>query len=126
MIEEQSTQRAALENEIRDIEARLVKSAGLPLTEALGQAKGQDPDAIAETLNQNARTNDANNTEVQKLHEEYLASKQSFEKMDGSAIAAEAQQKATQHAARIAELGADYAASDPRSGSRAFGSRGPR
>ena len=111
MIEEQSTQRAALENEIRDIEARLVKSAGLPLTEALGQAKGQDPDAIAETLDQNARANDANNTEVQKLHEEYLASKQSFEKMDGSAIAAEAQQKATQHAARIAELGADYAAS---------------
>jgi len=111
MVEAQSAQRAALENEVREIEVRLVKSAGLPLAEALGQAKGQDPDAIAQALDQNVQANDMSAAEVQKLHEEYLASKQAFEKMDGSAAAAEAQQKAAQHATRIVALGADYAAS---------------
>jgi uncharacterized protein YhaN len=111
LVEGQSAQRVALEDEIRQIEARLVKSAGLPLAEALGQAQGQDPDAIAEALVENLQKNDSSASEVQKFHENYIATRQTFEKMDGSAAAADAQQKTAQHASRIAELGADYAAS---------------
>ncbi|MEF8704723.1 MAG: AAA family ATPase [Candidatus Accumulibacter sp. UW26] len=111
LVEGQSAQRAALTIQIRESEARLVQSAGLPLAEALRQADGQDPDAVADALDQNSRANDQNAAEVQQRHAAYLEARQAFEKMDGSAAAAEAQQKTAQHAARIAELGADYAAS---------------
>lgn len=111
LVERQSAQRTALEAAVRDIESRLVKSSGLPLTEALKQAEGQDPDAIAAALDQNAQHHEQNAAQVQGLHEAYLAARQAFEKMDGSAVAAEAQQRMAQHAARIAELSADYAAS---------------
>jgi len=111
IVEGQSAQRAALISEVCDTETRLVQSAGLPLAEALGQAQGQDPDAVAEALDQNQQKNEESAAEVQKRHEEYLATRLAFEKMDGSAAAAEAQQKTAQHAARIAERGADYAAS---------------
>jgi len=111
LVEEKSTQRSALAVEVRDIETRLVKSAGLPLAEALSQAEGQDPDAVAEALDHNVQENDECAANVQKLHEGYIAARQTFETMDGSAAAADAQQKMAQHSARIAELGADYAAS---------------
>lgn len=111
LIEGKSAQRAGLETEVRDIEARLVKSSSLPLAEALKQAVGQDPDAIAITLEQYLQNIDQGTAQVQKLHEAYLSARQAFEKMDGSALAAEAQQKTAQHAAQIADLGADYAAS---------------
>ena len=111
LVEGQSAQRAALEAEVRDIEDRLVKSSGLLLAEALKQAEGQDPDAIAAALSQNAQHNEQNAALVQERHETFLAARQTFEKMDGSAAAADAQQKSAQHAARIAELSADYTAS---------------
>ena len=111
LVEGQSAQRSALAVEVLDIETRLVKSASLPLAVALRQAEGQDPDAVAEALNQNLQKCEENDGEVQNRHEAYLEVRQTFEKMDGSAAAADAQQKTAQHAARIAELGADYAAS---------------
>lgn len=111
LVEGQSARRSTLTVEVRQIETRLVKSAGLPLTDALSQAAGQDPDAVAEALDNNSQKNEENATLVQKRHEDYLATRQEFEKMDGSALAADAQQKLAQHSARIAELGADYAAS---------------
>ena len=111
LVEEQSMRRSALAGEIRDIETRLVQSAGLPLPEALQQAEAQDPDAIAAALDQNLQKNEEMAAKVQKRHEEYLAARQVFDAMDGSATAADAQQKTAQHAARIAELSADYAAS---------------
>jgi uncharacterized protein YhaN len=111
LIEGKSAQRAALELEVREIEARLVKSSGLPLVDALKQAEDQNPDVVAEALDQNIQLNEQNATEVQERHEAYLATKQAFEKMNGSAKAADAQQMTAQHAARITELGADYAAS---------------
>jgi uncharacterized protein YhaN len=110
LVEGESALRAALVTEVREIEARLVKSAGLPLAEALRQAVGQDPDAIAEALDHNMREQERSAATVQHRHEVYLAARQAFEKMDGSAVAADAQQKAAQYAARISELGADYAA----------------
>lgn len=51
LVEEQSRQRTALANEVGEIEARLVKSSGIALADALAQAEGQDPDAVAEALN---------------------------------------------------------------------------
>jgi exonuclease SbcC len=111
LIEGQSAQRSASAAEVREIETRLVKSAGLPLADALSQAQGQDPDAVAESLDHNLQENEENAALLQKQHEDYLAARQVFEKMDGSASAADAQQKLAQHSARIAELGADYAAS---------------
>ncbi len=111
LIEGKSAQRTALEAEVRNIESRLVKSSGLPLAEALKQAEGQDPDAIADALSQNAQNNEQNAALVQECHEAFLAARQSFEKMDGSAAAADAQQKIAQQAARIAELSSNYAAS---------------
>ncbi len=111
MVEGQSAQRCQLAVAVREIEARLVKSAGLPLAEACKQAAGQDPDAVAEALDQNSQQNEQNVADVQQRHAAYLAAKQAFERMDGSAAAADAQQQTAQHAARIAELGADYAAS---------------
>lgn len=110
-IEMQSAQRAALETEIRDIEDRLVKSSGLSLAEALKQARGQDPDAIAAALVQNAQHVEQNAVRIQERHEAYLAARQAFEQMDGSAAAADAQQTTAERAARIGELGAEYAAS---------------
>lgn len=111
LIEGQSAQRSASATEVREIQTRLVKSAGLPLADALSQAQGQDPDAVAEALDHNLHENEENAALVQKQHEDYLAARQIFEKMDGSALAADAHQKLAQHSARIAELGADYAAS---------------
>jgi hypothetical protein len=55
--------------------------------------------------------NEHNAADVQQRHAAYLTARQAFEKMDGSAAAADAQQQTAQHAARISELGADYAAS---------------
>lgn len=111
LVEEQSAQRTALANEVRDIEARLVKSSGIPLADALSQAEGQDPDLVAEALDHNLQKNEDNAAQVQKLHEDYLTARQVFETMDGSSAAADAQQKLAQHSARITELSADYAAS---------------
>jgi uncharacterized protein YhaN len=111
LIEEKSAQRTALEAEVRNIESRLIKSSGLPLGEALRQAKNEDPDAIADALNQNAQLSEENAAQVQQRHEDYLAARRAFEKMDGSAVAADAQQKMAQHASHIAERGADYAVS---------------
>ena len=110
LVEGESALRAALVTEVREIEARLVKSAGLPLAEALKQAVGQDPDAIAEALDHNMHEQERSAATVQHHHEVFLAARQAFEKMGGSAVAADAQQKAAQYAARISELGADYAA----------------
>jgi uncharacterized protein YhaN len=111
LVEGQSAQRAALVTQVREIEARLVQSAGLPLAEALRQAAGQDPDVVAEALARNLQHSEQNAADVQQRHAAYLTARQTFEKMDGSALAADAQQMTAQHAARIAELGADYAAS---------------
>lgn len=111
LVEGKSAERSALGTEIRDIETRLVKSAGRPLSETLQQANGQDPDAIAEAIDQNSQQTEEIAAEVQKRHEEYLAARQAFDAMDGASTAADAQQRTAQHAARMAELGADYAAS---------------
>lgn len=111
LVEEQSAERAALVKEIRDIEKRLVQSAGLPLAEALHQAAAQNPDVIAGAIALNSQESEAIALGVQNCHAEYLAARRTFDAMDGSATAADAQQKTAQHAARIAELGADYAAS---------------
>lgn len=111
LAEGQSAQRSALAVAVRETEARLVKSAGLALAVALKQAEGQDPDAVADALDRNSRQSEQNAADVQQRHAAFLAARQVFEKMDGSATAADAQQKTAQHAARIAELGADYAAS---------------
>lgn len=111
LIEGRSAQRTALEAEVRAIETRLIKSSGLPLGESLRQAKNEDPDAIADALNQNAQLSEENAAQVQQRHEDYLAARRAFDKMDGSAVAADAQQKMAQHASHIAERGADYAVS---------------
>lgn len=111
LVEEQSAQRATLAVEVRDIETRLVKLAGLPLGEVFNQAEGQDPDAVVEALGENVERNEVAVADVQSRHEEYLAARQAFEKMDGSAAAADALEKMAQHSARIAGLSADYAAS---------------
>ena len=111
LVEGQSAQRSALTAEVREIETRLVKSAGLPLAEVLKQAAGQDPDAVADALNDSGQENELKAAAVQQRHESYLAARQTFDRMDGSAAAADAQQKTAQHAARIVELSADYAAS---------------
>lgn len=111
LIEGQSARRTAVDAEVRSIEARLIKASGLPLAEALKQAENEDPDAIADALRENTRLGEENTDRVQQRHEDYLAARQAFEKMDGSATAADAQQRMAQHAAHIAELGADYAVS---------------
>ncbi len=110
LVEGQSARRLALASEIDAIEARLVQSAGLPLIDALQQAAGQDPDAVADALDRVSREQEECGASVQERHEVLIAAKADFEKTDGSAAAAEAQQKMAQQAARIAELGADYAA----------------
>ena len=110
LVEGLSAQRSALTAEVLGIEARLVRAAGLPLPEVLRQAAGQEPDAVAEGLARNTQENERNVADVQRCHERYLAARQHFETMDGSAVAADAQQRMAQHAARIAELAADYAA----------------
>ncbi len=111
LVEEQSLLRTSLANEVSEIEARLVKSSGIALSEALSQAEGQDPDAVAEALDHNLQKDEVNAALVQSLHEDYLTARQVFDAMDGSAAAADAQQMLAQHSARITELSADYAAS---------------
>ncbi len=111
LIEQQSAQRTALAATVRETEARLVKSTALSLAEVLKQAEGQDPDAVAEALDRNSQENEQNAADVQQRHAAYLTARQTFDRMDGSAAAADAQQQTAQHAARISELGADYAAS---------------
>ena len=110
LVEGRSAQRAALTAAVLDIEARLVRAAGLPLPEVLRQAAGQEPDAVAAALAGNAQENERNAADVQRCHESYLAARQRFAIMDGSATAADAQQRMAQHAARIGGLAADYAA----------------
>ena len=88
-----------------------MKSSGLDLANALTQAEGQDPDAVAEAVTDNLRKYEENIALVQKLHEGFLNARQTFDSMDGSSVAADAQQSLAQHSARITELSADYAAS---------------
>jgi uncharacterized protein YhaN len=110
LVETRSARRAALTAGVLDIEARLVRAAGLPLAEVLGQAAGQEADAVAAALARNGQENERNAAAVQERHEAYLAARQRFATMDGSASAADAQQRMAQHAARASELAADYAA----------------
>lgn len=111
IVEEQSRQRAALTDEVRETEARLVKSSGIVLAEALYQAEGQDPYLVDEALNHNLQQNEECSALVQKLHEDYLTSRQVFDAMDDSSAAADTQQILAQHSARISELSADYTTS---------------
>jgi len=111
LVEQQSAQRSALAATVHETEARLVKSTALSLAEALKQTEGQNPDAVADALDRNLQENEHNAADVQQRHAVYLTARQAFDKMDGSAAAADAQQQSAQHAARLGELGADYAAS---------------
>jgi uncharacterized protein YhaN len=111
LVEEKSRQRISLTDEVREIEDRLVKSSGVDLVNALTQAEGQDPNAVAEAVSDNLQKNKENAALVQKLHEDFLTARQAFDSMDGSSSAADAQQSLAQHSARITELSADYAAS---------------
>lgn len=111
VLEGQSALRAELIARIRDIEERLVRSFGMPLAEVLAQSAGLAPDAVADALQRTAQASRDNAEQVQACHEHFLACRQAFERMDGSAAAADAQQGLAQQVARLAELSADYSAS---------------
>jgi len=106
--ESRSAERLKLESDMTAIETRLVTASALPLKELLAQAEGQDLALIQAALEQASTDLDACTARVEALHGQQIETQAALGQVDGEAIAAGAEQRATDAAARLSNLVADY------------------
>lgn len=106
--ENRSAECMKLEREIAAIETRLVTASALPLQELLVQAEGQDLVIVQAALDRVSTDLEACTSQVETLHEKQLETQAALGKVDGEAVAADAEQRAADAAARLSNLVADY------------------
>ena len=97
------------ERDLAEIDARLVQVSALSLPELLDQAKGQDIVQVRATLDRAGTDLEVAVTQVQDLHVKLLTAKAALDKIDGTAQASAAEQRAAEAAARLSTLIGDYA-----------------
>lgn len=106
--ENRSTEFLKLENDLAAIEDRVVKASALPLLELLVQADGQDLVLVQSALDRISTDIREYAPKAESLHQKQLETQAALDLVDGEAIAAEAEQRAADAAARLSNLVADY------------------
>lgn len=109
--ESRSAERDRLESQVSACEAKLVQGSGTTLSEFLVQAEGRDLAQVEASLERAALELKSAKEQVEALHEKLIGSENALGEIDGEADAAEAEQRATDAAARLTTLAGDYAAS---------------
>jgi DNA repair protein SbcC/Rad50 len=107
--EDRSAEYLKLKAEIAATEARLVEASALPLQELLAQAEGQDLALVKAALERVSGDLDACTSRVETLHGKQIESQTALGRVDGEAVAADAEQRAADAAATLSNLVADYA-----------------
>lgn len=106
--ENRSAECLKLESDMAAIETRLVTASALPLQELLAQAEGQDLVLVEAALVRVSTDLDACTAQVETLHGKQIETQAALGQVDGEAVAAEAEQRAADAAARLSNLVADY------------------
>jgi DNA repair protein SbcC/Rad50 len=106
--ENRSAECLRLENDLTEIEARLVTASALPLQDLLVQADGQDLVLVQSALDRISIDMCDCTPKVEALHQKQLETQAALDLVDGEAIAAEAEQRAADAAARLSNQVADY------------------
>ncbi len=107
--ENQSAEYLKLESEIKAVEERLVMASALPLQELLAQAAGQDLALVKALLERAVGDLQACTPQVEERHGKLIEAEAALGKVDGDAVAAAAEQRAADAAARLSNLIAEYA-----------------
>lgn len=108
--ENRSAERIRLDGELSAVEDRLVEASALPLQELLAQATGQDIVQVRAALDCAGEDIKAANPQVETLHKKLIDAQVALEKVDGTAKASAAEQKAADASARLSTQIAEYAA----------------
>jgi uncharacterized protein YhaN len=107
--ENKSAEYLKLESEIDAIEERLVTASALPLQELLKQAIGQDLALVKVSLERAGGDLQACTPQVEDRYGKLLEAEAALGKVDGDAVAADAEQSAADAAARLSNLITEYA-----------------
>ena len=108
--ESRSADRIRLEDELAAIEIRLVQASALPLQDLLAQADGQDLLLVRTDLDRVSEDLKVAVTQVQDKHAEQITAQAALDRIDGTAQASAAEQRAAAASARLSNLISDYAA----------------
>lgn len=107
--ENQSAEYLKLESEIDAAEERLVAASALPLQELLAQTAGQDLVLVKASLERAGGDLQACTPQVEEQHGKLIEAEAALGKVHGDAVAADAEQRAADAAARLSNLIAEYA-----------------
>lgn len=107
--EERSARLTGYETEQRTIEVRLVAASALTLPDLLAQAAGQDLVQVKAALDRAGDELKLAMAKVQTQHATLIAAQTDLDRVDGSGLAGVAEQQASEAAARLGTLLADYA-----------------
>lgn len=107
--ENRSAEYLKLESEIDAIEERLVTASALPLQELLAQATGQDLALVKASLERAVGDLHACTPQVEERHGKLIEAEAALGKVDGDAVAADAEQRAADAVARLSNLITEYA-----------------
>lgn len=108
-VENRNAQAASLEAEVAAAESRLVAASALPLPILLAQAEGQDLALVQTALERACEDLRDCTTEVEALHRKLMEIQAGLDKIDGEALAGEAEQKAAAAAAQLSHRVSGYA-----------------
>ena len=107
--ENQSAEYLKLKSEIDAVEERLVTASALPLQELLSQATEQDLALVKASLERAVGDLHACTPQVEERHEKLIEAEAALGKVDGDAVAADAEQRAADATARLSNLITEYA-----------------
>jgi len=107
--ENRSAEYLKLESEIDAIEERVVTASALPLQELLAQAAGQDLVLVQASLERAVGDLHACTPQVEERHGKLIEAETALGRVDGDAVAADAEQRAADAAARLSNLITEYA-----------------
>ncbi len=106
--EARSTELLRLETEVVDLERKLLERAGMTVPEFVAQATGQDLALVRASLDGAEVALTECKSQVEELHGTLIEARSAFGKIDGGAVAAEAEQTAADAAARLSVLISEY------------------
>lgn len=109
LVEANSARKELLSVRINEIGEQLVRSAAKPLAEVLAEIEGHDISATAARLTEIESTVTDQEAEVETAHAHLLEVSREFDSINGSDVAAQAQQEAEELIARIARHARTYA-----------------
>jgi uncharacterized protein YhaN len=103
-----SSESLKLEAEVAAVETRLVTASALALQDLLAQSDDQDLVLIQAALDRASDDLQSATSQVETLHEKLLETQTALGKINGDAIAGEAEQRAADAAAQLSTLVANY------------------